>query len=123
MGFARRPGSESHGAVVLDGSFYGTPLPPPLFFSFLFSGRWLRFVADLVQGGGLVLSFATRANTQESVSQLSGIIASSPCLRLTKPPLGIVRWLGSRARAILPNQNIPASVESKVRRFVYFSLV
>jgi len=64
-------------------------------------------------GGGLVLSFATRANTQESVSQLSGVIASSPCLRLTKPPLGIVRWLGSRARAILPNQNIPASVESK----------
>jgi acylglycerol lipase len=98
------------------------PCPSPFFFSFLFSGRWLRFVADLVQGGGLVLSFATRANTQESVSQLSGIIASSPCLRLTKPPLGIVRWLGSRARAILPNQNIPASVESKVRRFVTFPL-
>ena len=81
----------------------------------------LNVIAGLVadsdfQGGGLVLSFVTRANTQESVSQLSGIIASSPCLRLTKPPLGIVRWLGARVRAILPNQNVPASVEPKVRR-------
>jgi acylglycerol lipase len=72
-------------------------------------------VTDSVQGGGLVLSFATRANTQDSVSQLSGIIASSPCIHLTKPPLGIVRWLGSRARTIFPNQNVPAGVDSKVR--------
>jgi len=64
-------------------------------------------------GGGLVLSFATRADTQESVSQLSGIITSSPCIRLTKPPATITRWLGSRARSILPNQNIPASVDPK----------
>jgi hypothetical protein len=67
------------------------------------------------QGGGLVLSFVTRANTQESVSQLFGVIATSPCIRLTKPPAGVARWLGSRMRAILPNQNIPAAVESKVR--------
>ena len=89
----------------------------PLYFLLFLSvcyceASWLT----LIQGGGLVLSFATRANTQDSVSQLSGIIASSPCLRLTKPPLGIVRWLGGRVRAILPNQNVPASVESKVRR-------
>jgi len=71
------------------------------------------FLMGHSMGGGLVLSFVTRANTQESVSQLSGIIASSPCLRLTKPPLGIVRWLGGRVRAILPNQNVPASVEPK----------
>ncbi|KAI0247875.1 hypothetical protein BJV78DRAFT_1285234 [Lactifluus subvellereus] len=64
-------------------------------------------------GGGLVLAFATRANTQDSVSQLSGIIATSPCLRLAKPLASIVRWLGSRVHAILPNQNIPASVEPK----------
>ncbi len=61
------------------------------------------------------MSFVTRANTQDSVSQLSGIIATSPCIRLTKPPAGVARWLGSRVRAILPNQNIPASVEAKVR--------
>lgn len=67
------------------------------------------------QGGGLVLSFVTRANTQESVSQLSGVIATSPCIRLTKPPLGIARWLGGRLRYIVPNQNIPAAVEAKVR--------
>ena len=87
-----------------------------LFYPFFFSGLRGGPVADSVQGGGLVLSFATRANTQESVSQLSGIIATSPCLHLTKPPLGIVRWLGTRVRAILPNQSVPASVESKVRR-------
>jgi acylglycerol lipase len=70
------------------------------------------------QGGALVLSFVTRNNTQDSVSQLSGIIATSPCIRLTKPPIGIVRWLGARVRTILPNQNIPASVEPKVRLFI-----
>ncbi|KAI0245911.1 hypothetical protein BJV78DRAFT_1136464, partial [Lactifluus subvellereus] len=63
--------------------------------------------------GGLFLAFATRANTQDSVSQLSGIIATSPCLRLAKPLASIVRWLSSRVHAILPNQNIPASVEPK----------
>ena len=67
-----------------------------------------------LQGGALVLSFATRSHTQESVSQLSGIIASSPCIRLTKPPASITRWLGGFARTVLPNQNIPASVDSKV---------
>ena len=67
-----------------------------------------------LQGGALVLSFAMRSDTQESVSQLSGIIASSPCIRLTKPPASITRWLGGFARTILPNQNIPASVDSKV---------
>jgi len=71
------------------------------------------FLMGHSMGGGLVLSFATRADTQESVSQLSGIIASSPCIRLTKPPATITRWLGSRVRSILPNQNIPASVDPK----------
>lgn len=80
---------------------------------FIFIRGWFG-----LQGGALVLSFATRPNTQESVSQLSGIIASSPCIRLTKPPLSITRRLGGLARAILPNQNIPASVDSKVPHFL-----
>ncbi|KAH9047307.1 alpha beta-hydrolase [Lactarius hengduanensis] len=71
------------------------------------------FLMGHSMGGGLALSFATRANTQDSVSQLSGIIATSPCIRLTKPPAGVARWIGSRVRAILPNQNIPAAVEAK----------
>jgi len=71
------------------------------------------FLMGHSMGGALVLSFATRPNTQESVSQLSGIIASSPCIRLTKPPMSITRRLGGLARAIFPNQNIPASVDSK----------
>ncbi|KAH9177498.1 alpha beta-hydrolase [Lactarius sanguifluus] len=71
------------------------------------------FLMGHSMGGALVLSFATRANTQDSVSQLSGIIATSPCVRLAKPPAGVARWIGSRVRAILPNQNIPAAVEAK----------
>ncbi|KAI0261289.1 alpha beta-hydrolase [Gloeopeniophorella convolvens] len=71
------------------------------------------FLMGHSMGGGLALSFATRASTQDSVAQLSGIIATSPCIRLTKPPAGIARWLGSRARTLFPNQNIPASVEAK----------
>ncbi|KAI0250100.1 hypothetical protein BJV78DRAFT_1283554 [Lactifluus subvellereus] len=71
------------------------------------------FLMGHSMGGGLVLSFATQANTQDSISQLSGIIATSPCLCLAKPPACIVHWPGSRVRAILPNQNIPASVEPK----------
>jgi len=71
------------------------------------------FLMGHSMGGALVLSFATRANTQESVSQLSGIIASSPCLRLTKPPASVIRWMGGFMRTILPNQNIPASVDPK----------
>ncbi|KAF8483652.1 lysophospholipase [Russula ochroleuca] len=71
------------------------------------------FLMGHSMGGALVLSFVTRPHTQESVSQLSGIIASSPCIRLTKPPASITRLLGGIARAILPNQNIPASVDPK----------
>ncbi|KAI0300446.1 Alpha/Beta hydrolase protein [Multifurca ochricompacta] len=58
-------------------------------------------------GGGLVLSFATRANTQDSVSQLSGIIATSPCIRLTKPPASVARRLGSLARSIFRTRTFP----------------
>ncbi|KAH9177496.1 alpha beta-hydrolase [Lactarius sanguifluus] len=71
------------------------------------------FLMGHSMGGGLVLSFATRANTQDSVSQLSGIIATSPCIRLTKPRTGVTRWFASRVRAILPNQNVPAALEAK----------
>ena len=67
-----------------------------------------------LQGGALILSFATHSNMQESVSQLSGIIVSSPCIRLIKPPASIARRLGGFACSILLNQNIPASIDSKV---------
>ncbi|KAI9511470.1 alpha beta-hydrolase [Russula earlei] len=81
------------------------------------------FLMGHSMGGGLVLSFAMRANTQDSVSQLSGIIASSPCILLTKPQGAITRWLSSRVRSVLPNQNIPVSVEPKVRRCSLFPSV
>ncbi|KAI0246478.1 hypothetical protein BJV78DRAFT_1364804 [Lactifluus subvellereus] len=52
-------------------------------------------------------------HSMDSVSQLLGIIATSPCLCLAKPLASIVCWLGSHVHAILPNQNIPVSVEPK----------
>jgi hypothetical protein len=116
LGFKCRPGGESYSAVIPHGPFYGALRSAYL--TFRFSAVFTNYAAGLVQGGALVLSFATRPHTQESVSQLSGIIASSPCIRLTKPPASITRFLGGIARAILPNQNIPASVDSKVRRFL-----
>ena len=120
IAWALRVAQEANPTVPLFLMGHSMVCDPSLFFSGRCCGvAWLT----LIQGGGLVLSFATRANTQDSVSQLSGIIASSPCLRLTKPPLSIVRWLGSRVRAILPNQNIPASVEPKVRRLILRSCV
>src|SRR5258708_39734233 len=114
MGPKCRSGGESHCRPLPHGPFHGAlSLLYISAASFFFTIRgWFD-----PQGGALVLSFATRPDTQESVSQLSGIIASSPCLRLTKPPASITRRLGGFARAILPNQNIPASVDSKVHRF------
>jgi hypothetical protein len=70
-----------------------------------------------LQGGALVLSFATRLNTMNSDVPLFGIIASSPCLRLTKPRR-ITRRLGGFARGIFPNLNIPTSVQNKVLCFL-----
>jgi acylglycerol lipase len=71
-----------------------------------------------LQGGALVLSFVTRPDMQENVAHLSGIIASSPCIRLTKPPLSFTRQVGGLARAIFPNMNVPASVKPKVHCFL-----
>jgi acylglycerol lipase len=78
-----------------------------------------------LQGGALVLSFATRPSLDEKDSDekdsdvpVFGIIASSPCLRLTKPPRRITRRLGRFARAIHPNLNVRASVKSKVPCFL-----
>ncbi|KAI0245266.1 chloride channel [Lactifluus subvellereus] len=86
-------------------------------------GRMVLGDTDQIPDIAWALSVAQEANptvplflmghSMDSVSQLSGIIATSPCLRLAKPLASIVRWLGSRVHAILPNQNIPASVEPK----------
>ena len=64
-----------------------------------------------------MLSFAAHLDTMDSDVALFGIIASSPCLRLTKPRR-IARRLGGFARGIFPNLNIPMSVKSKVLYFL-----
>ncbi|KAI0258480.1 lysophospholipase [Gloeopeniophorella convolvens] len=64
--------------------------------------------------GTLVLSFPTRADTQETTKLLSGVIATGAHVRLTKPSPLVVRWvLKSGLPALLPNQNVPAVVEAK----------
>ncbi|KAI0067636.1 alpha beta-hydrolase [Artomyces pyxidatus] len=74
------------------------------------------FLMGHSMGGGLSLSFATRQTappSKETISLLTGVIVSSPLIRLTSPPVSMVRWLGGRATTVMPNFNIPASVEPK----------
>ncbi|KAI0050771.1 lysophospholipase [Auriscalpium vulgare] len=74
------------------------------------------FLMGHSMGGGIALSFVTRSSeppSKELVSSLAGVIGSSPLLRLSDPPLGLVRWIGSRATALTPNLTIPAGVDPK----------
>ncbi|THH13780.1 hypothetical protein EW146_g6476 [Bondarzewia mesenterica] len=72
------------------------------------------FLMGHSMGGGIVLGFPTNSDTppdKETVSLLSGVISSSPLLRLSNPPLSFVRWVGGKACAVIPNFMIPASVQ------------
>ena len=69
------------------------------------------------KGGGLVLGFATRASAppaKETVSLLSGVIATSPLLHQTFPASKILRFLGGKASAVLPNLLIDAPIPLEV---------
>lgn len=70
-----------------------------------------RFIT--LQGGGLALAFATRTSSppeHESVKLLSGVIASSPLIRLATPKPRVVRWAGGKISHFLPFMTIPADV-------------
>ena len=64
-----------------------------------------------------MLGFPTHSGApldKETVALLSGVIATSPLLRLSHPPLDFVRWIGGKAGNIFPNMPIPANVEPQV---------
>ncbi|TFY63419.1 hypothetical protein EVG20_g6321 [Dentipellis fragilis] len=69
------------------------------------------FLMGHSMGGGIALSFAAGGGDTETVSMLAGVIASSPLLHLTHPPLGLVRWAGGKLGMLLPDQYIPATVK------------
>ncbi|KAA1470435.1 lysophospholipase [Dentipellis sp. KUC8613] len=76
--------------------------------------RWAGvpvFLMGHSMGGGIVLQFAAGGGDKEVVGALAGVIASSPLLRLTHPPLGLVRWAGGKLGILLPDQYIPATVK------------
>ena len=58
----------------------------------------------------------------ETVKLLSGVIASSPLVRLTTPKPKIVRWAGGKASQLLPFMTIPADVPVEVSRNEVFSV-
>ncbi|KAH7883270.1 Alpha/Beta hydrolase protein [Phlebopus sp. FC_14] len=67
-------------------------------------------------GGALVLAFATREEAppaKETVSSLSGVIATSPLILQTKPAAKAARWIGGKASRIAPSLTIPAAVNYK----------
>ncbi|PIL33649.1 hypothetical protein GSI_04272 [Ganoderma sinense ZZ0214-1] len=67
-----------------------------------------------MEGWGLVLAFGTRGAqgppAQATVSMLSGVIASSPLVLQTFPASKVLRFIGGKASAVLPNVLIDAPV-------------
>ncbi|EGO26422.1 hypothetical protein SERLADRAFT_447627 [Serpula lacrymans var. lacrymans S7.9] len=68
-------------------------------------------------GGGLCLAFPTRTTrppSPDTLSSISGIIATSPLLTATKPASKAVRWIGGKASVLAPSLTIPAEVAAEV---------
>lgn len=85
-------------------------------FSRLDIGTQHRSVRPL-QGGGVVLGFATQTQSppdRETLSLLSGVIASSPFVHITHPPPLFVQWLLGKLRKVFPNANLSSPVQDKV---------
>ena len=69
------------------------------------------------QGGGEVLGFATQTESSPNyakISLLSGIIAMSPLIHLTKPAAKPMRAIGSFLSKIVPNVLFPTDVDPEV---------
>ena len=65
-----------------------------------------------------MLAFGTRTSAppeKETVSLLSGVIASSPLIHQTFPASKILRYIGGKASAVLPGLLIDAPVAVEVR--------
>ena len=69
------------------------------------------------QGGGEVLGFATqdeRSAHKEVVSSLSGVIATSPLIRMATPASKIQLWVGGKLSNLFPWALIPTDLKPEV---------
>ncbi|KAG1758353.1 alpha beta-hydrolase [Suillus occidentalis] len=67
-------------------------------------------------GGALVLAFCTRASSppaKETVTNLAGVISTSPLILQTKPAAKAARWIGGRASLLAPWLTIPSGVKGQ----------
>ena len=73
------------------------------------------------QGGALVLAFAARADgppSQDTVSLLSGVIASSPFILRATPTPRHVRLIGWLLSFVLPNLVLHTPINPNVRSHI-----
>ncbi|TBU27908.1 lysophospholipase [Dichomitus squalens] len=71
------------------------------------------FLMGHSMGGGLVLAFGTRTTAppeRETLSLLTGVIASSPLVHQTYPASKILRYIGGKASTVFPHLLIDAPV-------------
>ncbi|KAI1782744.1 lysophospholipase [Ganoderma leucocontextum] len=71
------------------------------------------FLMGHSMGGGLVLAFGTQAGAppvKETLSMLAGVVASSPLVLQTFPASKVLRFIGGKASALLPNVLVDAPV-------------
>lgn len=72
----------------------------------------------------MVLAFPTRSTAPpalETVSLISGVLATSPLVLQTHPASKALKWIGGKASLILPAQNIPANVSPEVGSATFYS--
>ena len=72
---------------------------------------------DVYQGGALVLAFATRSGTppaKETVSLLSGVVASSPFIHRATPTARHVRIIGWLLSLLFPNMILHTPINPNV---------
>lgn len=69
------------------------------------------------KGGGVTLGFATRTEappSAETIALLSGVIASSPFVRISHQPPAVVVWALGVLSKIIPNKQLSTPVQDKV---------
>jgi len=74
------------------------------------------FLMGHSMGGGNVLGFVTRnaaPPSPDTVKLLSGVIASGPLFVLSTPAPSFQRWLGRKARPLLPNLLVPTPMNEE----------
>lgn len=65
-----------------------------------------------------MLGFSTRLVAppeHATVALLSGVVATSPLIRLTSAAPKLKRWVGEKVSTLLPNMNVPAETKAEVR--------